>query len=77
MELRGGITSLHLSATPFFRCSPDLGLHPCTLPLQAGVDTSDLGITKARSTPQDWANQVGGAAGRPRCSASCQARCCS
>ena len=37
---------------------------PCdTLPLhcpqQAGVDTSDLGITKTRSTPQDWANQVG------------------
>lgn len=27
--------------------------------LQAGIDASDLGITQTRSTPADWAAQVG------------------
>lgn len=29
----------------------------CAPPLQAGVDTHDLGITQTRSTPADWASQ--------------------
>jgi hypothetical protein len=27
------------------------------VPLQEGVDSKDLGVTKARSTPADWAAQ--------------------